>query len=65
MSNTHFGEWIDALDRVTEINRAAFDTAARDGRGSVTVLLPWAGAALLVTAELTVLGLRPRPTEFR
>ncbi|MFD4139957.1 MULTISPECIES: hypothetical protein [unclassified Streptomyces] len=65
MSNAHFDEWMDALDRVTGINRAAFDTAAREGRGSVTVLLPWAGAALLVTGALTVLGLRPRLAEFR
>ncbi|MEU0398407.1 hypothetical protein ABZ208_37840 [Streptomyces sp. NPDC006208] len=30
-----------------------------------TVLLPWAGAVLLVTGAVTVLWLRPWPAEFR
>ncbi|MGW7367278.1 hypothetical protein ACWGI8_28590 [Streptomyces sp. NPDC054841] len=65
MSNAHFGEWMEALDQVTGINRDAFDGAVREGRGAVRVLMPWAVSALLAAGVLTVLGLRPRLSEFR
>ncbi|MFG2393505.1 hypothetical protein ACGFYF_32045 [Streptomyces lavendulae] len=64
-SNAHFGEWMKALDRVTAINQRHFDLAVRDGRGALTTQAPMAGAALLLTAGLTVLGLRRRLAEFR
>ncbi|MEV6399071.1 hypothetical protein AB0M39_30535 [Streptomyces sp. NPDC051907] len=64
-SNAHFGAWMKALDEVTGINQAAFDTAVRDGRGAVSGLLPSAAPALFGVAVLTALGLRPRLAEFR
>ncbi|MEU2231309.1 hypothetical protein [Streptomyces vietnamensis] len=63
-SNAHFGVWMKALDDVTDINRAAFDSAVRDGRDTATGLLPWGMGALLAAGVLTVLGLRPRLAEF-
>ncbi|WP_405775346.1 hypothetical protein [Streptomyces sp. NBC_01538] len=64
-SNAHFGQWMAALDRVTDINRAHFTASVDAGRSAVTGLLPWAGGLLLATAALTVFGLRPRLAEFR
>ncbi|MFJ2598724.1 hypothetical protein [Streptomyces erythrochromogenes] len=64
-SNAHFGEWMKAVDEVTAINQQHFDLAVRDGRGALTTRAPLAGAALLLTAGLTVLGLRRRLAEFR
>lgn len=64
-SNAHFGEWMAALDQVTGINRAHFESSVREGRSTVGVLLPWAGGLLLAAAALTALGLRPRLAEFR
>ncbi|MGW0766231.1 hypothetical protein [Streptomyces sp. NPDC002676] len=64
-SNAHFGEWMAALDKVTDINRAHFDSSAADGRSSIRVLLPWACGLLLAAMLLTALGLRPRLAEFR
>ncbi|WP_354379548.1 hypothetical protein [Streptomyces sp. PvR034] len=64
-SNAHFGAWMKALDEVTAINQRHFDLAVRDGRGALTTQAPIAGAALLLTAGLTVLGLRRRLAEFR
>ncbi|MFD4871086.1 hypothetical protein [Streptomyces sp. NPDC058412] len=64
-SNAHFGDWMKAVDEVTAINQRHFDLAVRDGRGALTTLAPLAGAALLLVAGLTVLGLRGRLAEFR
>jgi hypothetical protein len=64
-SNAHFGEWMAALDQVTDINRAHFVSSVREGRSAVSGLLPWAGGLLLAAAALTALGLRPRLAEFR
>ncbi|MCX4803301.1 hypothetical protein OG594_16860 [Streptomyces sp. NBC_01214] len=64
-SNAHFGEWMKALDQVTATNQRHFDRAVDEGRGALTTLAPAAGAALLLVAGLTVLGLRPRLAEFR
>ncbi|WP_328793049.1 MULTISPECIES: hypothetical protein [unclassified Streptomyces] len=64
-SNAHFGEWTKALDQVTAINQRHFDLAVREGRGALTTQGPMAGASLLLTAGLTVLGLRRRLAEFR
>ncbi|MFF0429117.1 hypothetical protein ACFYUJ_32625 [Streptomyces sp. NPDC004520] len=64
-SNARFGAWMKALDDVTAINQAAFDSAARDGRDTVTGLLPWSAGALPAVGVLTVLGPRPRLAEFR
>ncbi|MEV8018049.1 hypothetical protein AB0O76_17260 [Streptomyces sp. NPDC086554] len=64
-SNAHFGAWMKELDQVTDINRAHFAQAVRDGRGALTGLLPAAGVALVLAALLTVLGLRPRLAEYR
>ncbi|WP_406186346.1 hypothetical protein [Streptomyces sp. NBC_01006] len=63
-SNAHFGEWMKALDRVTAINQRHFDRAVNEGRGALTTLAPAAGAAMLLVAGLTALGLRPRLAEF-
>ncbi|MEV7521304.1 hypothetical protein [Streptomyces sp. NPDC091371] len=59
------GEWMKALDQVTAINQPHFDLAVQEGRGALTTQAPTAGAALLLTAGLTVLGLRRRLAEFR
>ncbi|MEV6293568.1 hypothetical protein AB0M41_24705 [Streptomyces sp. NPDC051896] len=64
-SNAHFGAWMAALDKVTDINRAHFASSVRDGRSAVSDLLPWAGGLLLAAMALTALGLRPRLAEFR
>ncbi|MFF3904512.1 hypothetical protein ACFYZJ_00555 [Streptomyces sp. NPDC001848] len=64
-SNAHFGAWMDALGKVTDINRAHFASSVRNGRSAVSGLLPWAGGLLLAAMVLTVLGLRPRLAEFR
>ncbi|MFE1308656.1 hypothetical protein [Streptomyces sp. NPDC058755] len=64
-SNAHFGAWMAALDRLTDINRAHFDSSVRDGRSTVDTLLPWAAGLLLASMALTALGLRPRLAEFR
>ncbi|GEB55539.1 hypothetical protein [Streptomyces gardneri] len=64
-SNAHFGTWMKALDEVTAVNGRAFDTAADDGRDTLTGRLPWAIACLLAAAVLAALGLRPRLAEFR
>ncbi|MCW7947058.1 hypothetical protein AAW14_35160 [Streptomyces hygroscopicus] len=64
-SNAHFGVWMTALDKVTDINRAHFTSSVRSGRLAVTGLLPWAAGLLLAAAALTALGLRPRLEEFR
>ncbi|MGI5141826.1 MULTISPECIES: hypothetical protein [unclassified Streptomyces] len=64
-SNAHFGEWMAALDKLTDINRAHFASSVREGRSGVSGLLPWAGGLLLAAAALTALGLRPRLAEFR
>ncbi|WP_326592858.1 hypothetical protein [Streptomyces sp. NBC_01294] len=64
-SNAHFGEWMKALDQVTAINQRYFDRAVHKGREALTTLAPAAGAALLLVAGLTLLGLRPRLAEFR
>ncbi|MFG2124991.1 hypothetical protein [Streptomyces sp. NPDC048710] len=64
-SNAHFGAWMAALDKVTDINRAHFDSSVRAGRSVVNVLLPWAAGLLLASMALIVLGLRPRLAEFR
>ncbi|MFJ3305214.1 hypothetical protein ACIPSA_19240 [Streptomyces sp. NPDC086549] len=64
-SNAHFGEWMDALDKVAGINGAHFASSVRDGRSAVNGLLPWAGGLLCAAMLLVVLGLRPRTAEFR
>ncbi|MGW0211901.1 hypothetical protein ACWDZ8_41425, partial [Streptomyces sp. NPDC003233] len=64
-SNAHFGAWMAALDKVTDINRAHFASSVRDGRAAVSGLLPWAGGLLLAAMVLTALGLRSRLAEFR
>ncbi|MFI2640776.1 hypothetical protein [Streptomyces sp. NPDC018610] len=64
-SEAHFGAWMAALDKVTDINRAHFTSSVRDGRGAVSGLLPWAGTLLLAAMAFTALGLRPRLAEFR
>ncbi|WP_030617892.1 hypothetical protein [Streptomyces fulvoviolaceus] len=64
-SNAHFGAWMAALDKVTDINRAHFTASVRAGRSAVGGLLPWAGGLLLAAMLLTALGLRPRLAEFR
>lgn len=64
-SNAHFGAWMAALDKVTDINRAHFTASVHQGRSAVTGLLPWAGGLLLAAMILTGLGLRPRLAEFR
>ncbi len=65
MSNAHFGAWMNALTKSTDINRHHFTASVRAGRAEVTGLLPWALGALLAAAALTALGLRPRLAEFR
>ena len=64
-SNAHFGAWMAALDKVTDINRAHITSSVRDGRSAVSDLLPWTGGLLLAAMALTALGLRPRLAEFR
>ncbi|MEU6377424.1 hypothetical protein [Streptomyces sp. NPDC046909] len=64
-SNAHFGAWMTALDDVTQINRDHFNASVRDGRSTVSGLLPWVGGLLLAALLLTVAGLRPRLAEFR
>ncbi|MGW1892209.1 hypothetical protein ACWCP6_18400 [Streptomyces sp. NPDC002004] len=64
-SNAHFGAWMAALDKVTDINRAHFASSVRDGRSAVDGLLPWAAGLLAGAALLSSLGLRPRLAEFR
>ncbi|MFK0159524.1 hypothetical protein ACIQVK_46625 [Streptomyces sp. NPDC090493] len=64
-SNAHFGTWMAALDKVTDINRAHFDDSVTAGRGELTGRLPWACGLLLLAVGLTGLGLRPRLAEFR
>ncbi len=64
-SNAHFGAWMGALDKVTDINRAHFTASVDQGRSAVTGLLPWAGGLSLAAMMLTGLGLRPRLAEFR
>ncbi|MET9883135.1 hypothetical protein ABZZ20_08195 [Streptomyces sp. NPDC006430] len=54
-----------ALDQVTAINQRHFELAVQEGRGALTSQAPTAGTALLLTAGLTVLGLRHRLAEFR
>lgn len=65
MSNAHFGAWMTALDKVTDINRRHFTASVQAGRSSVGDLLPCALGALLAAAALIVIGLRPRLAEFR
>ncbi|WP_406362597.1 hypothetical protein OID55_35640 [Streptomyces sp. NBC_00715] len=64
-SNAHFGAWMTALDKVTDINRRHFTASVQAGRSSVGDLLPGALGALASVAALTALGLRPRLAEFR
>ncbi|MFJ6834414.1 hypothetical protein [Streptomyces sp. NPDC091209] len=64
-SNAHFGAWMTALDKVTDINRRHFTASVQAGRSSLGDLLPGALGALASVAALTALGLRPRLTEFR
>ncbi|WP_405931427.1 hypothetical protein [Streptomyces sp. NBC_00827] len=64
-SNAHFGEWMAALDKVTDINRAHFADSVDAGRSETTGLLPWTLGLLIAAGALTVLGLRPRLAEFR
>ncbi|MFJ3307874.1 hypothetical protein ACIPSA_33270 [Streptomyces sp. NPDC086549] len=64
-SNAHFGEWMAALDKVTDINRAHFTSSVAAGRADLTGRLPWACGLLLLAIVLTGLGLRPRLAEFR
>lgn len=65
MSNAHFGAWMAALDKVTDINRDHFASSVREGRSTVSGLLPWSAGLLLAALLLTALGLRPRLAEFR
>lgn len=65
MSGGHFGEWMAALDEVTDINREHFAASVRDGRSTLGGLLRWACGLLSAALLLTVLGLRPRLAEFR
>ncbi|AOR36075.1 hypothetical protein BFF78_37985 [Streptomyces fodineus] len=64
-SNAHFGAWMAALDKATDINRVHFASSVRDGRSAVSDLLPWAVGLLLAAMALTALGLRARLAEFR
>jgi hypothetical protein len=64
-SNAHFGAWMAALDRVTDINRQHFTASVRTGRSDLTSELPLVCALLVVAVLLTGLGLRPRLAEFR
>ncbi|MFF4353729.1 hypothetical protein [Streptomyces sp. NPDC001530] len=64
-SNAHFGEWMAALDKVTDINRDHFAASVEAGRSETTGLLPWTCGLLLAAGVLTLLGLRPRLAEFR
>ncbi|MEV6702469.1 hypothetical protein AB0M68_35920 [Streptomyces sp. NPDC051453] len=65
MSNAHFGAWLAALDKVTDINRHHFTASVQAGRSAVGGSLPWALGVLLAAVALTALGLRPRYAEFR
>ncbi|MFF4805259.1 hypothetical protein ACFY1U_43895 [Streptomyces sp. NPDC001351] len=65
MSNAHFGSWMAALGKVTDINRAHFTGSVDAGRSTINGLLPWMVGLLLAAATLTALGLRPRLAEFR
>jgi len=64
-SNAHFGAYMDALDRLTGINRQHFAASVDEGRSQATGLLPWTCGLLLAAGALTLLGLRPRLGEFR
>jgi hypothetical protein len=64
-SNAHFGAYMAALDKVTDINRAHFASAVGEGRSAVSAVLPWAVGLLFAAVVLTALGLRPRLAEFR
>ncbi|MGW7385732.1 hypothetical protein [Streptomyces sp. NPDC054794] len=64
-SNAHFGEWMAALDKVTDINRAHFTSSVAAGRSELADQLPWVCGLLLLAIGLTGLGLRPRLAEFR
>ncbi|MEU8619406.1 hypothetical protein [Streptomyces sp. NPDC048623] len=64
-SNAHFGVWMTELQKLTDLNRSSFTSSAAEGRADLAGLLPAAGAALLLAALLTVLGLRPRLAEYR
>ncbi|MFI6875700.1 hypothetical protein ACIBL6_19910 [Streptomyces sp. NPDC050400] len=64
-SNAHFGTWMKALDRVTDINKRHYVASVTAGRSDLTGVLPWSGGALLGVAAFTLLGLRPRLAEFR
>lgn len=64
-SNAHFGAWMTALDKVTDINRRHFTAAVRAGRFEARGPLPWTCGLLLGAAALILLGLRPRLAEFR
>ncbi|MFF4253452.1 hypothetical protein ACFY1L_19815 [Streptomyces sp. NPDC001663] len=64
-SNAHFGAWMAALDRVTDINRQHFDGSVRAGRSDLDTELPLVCGLLLLAVVLTGLGLRPRLAEFR
>jgi hypothetical protein len=64
-SNAHFGAWMTALDKVTDINRRHFTAAVRAGRFEASGPLPWTCGLLLGAAALILLGLRPRLAEFR
>jgi len=65
MSNAHFGAYMEALGKLTGINRGHFASSVQAGRSDVTGLLPWPCGLLLAAGVLTLLGLRPRLTEFR
>jgi hypothetical protein len=64
-SNAHFGAWMTALDKVTDINRRHYTASVQAGRSAVGDLLPGALGALVSAAALTALGLRSRLAEFR
>lgn len=64
-SNHHFEQYDAALRKLIRINADAYSGAVASGRGALAGRLSASGAALLVTAGLTVLGLRPRLGEFR